>query len=409
VNTSFIRGRADIRTVQMLSTFQNSLKLVLTLALFQLFGASPLTLATAFLLSFIPPTLLSFHIVNKKCSDLPASDSISVSEMAKEILPFGLMLSLTVSLTALILSASKLLLGYLGDPATSTQMVAMYSVSATLAAMLLTLPASIGSIFLPLMSKLYGKNDFAQMRIVTETAQRWSLFITIPFGLVMMVFSPDILALLYGDSYRQAGLVMSILAFGVMLRVLAYMLNTTLAAMQLVNVQLKMLLVSGTVNLSLCILLVPQFGMMGAAIGAVCGFVASAIQSGHYSHTHFGFVLPPEVWKLGLAALITLLFVLLLSPGASSIPAILLGVLGQDIPFFMAKALYLVYLGILVSITIPLYAAIALTLKCFRGEDVAMMKKALGKMRLPAGAVAFAVKMASYGIEQPNRDIPARP
>jgi O-antigen/teichoic acid export membrane protein len=403
VNTSFIRGRADIRTVQMLQAFQNSLKLALTLVLFQLYGASALTLAGAFLLSFIPPTLLSFFLVSRKSADLPESDGIGMSQMATEILPFGLMMSLATSLSVLILSASRLLLGYLSDPATSIQMVAMYSVSATLAAILLTLPASIGSIFLPVMSKLYGKNDLAQMRTVTETAQRWSLFITIPFGLVMMVFSPDILALLYGDSYRQAGPVLSILAFGVVLRVMAYMLYMTLAAMRLVKVQLKMLLISGSINLAACILLIPRFGMEGAAVAAVCGFAVSAIQSGYYSHKHFGFVLPPEVWKLALAALITLLFIVLLSPGASSIPAFLSGLLGPDTPFYIAKAMYLAYLALLVSFTIPLYATLALALKCFRKEDVAMMKKALGKMRLPAGMISLAVALASYGIELPDK------
>ncbi|MFA5091314.1 MAG: flippase [Candidatus Paceibacterota bacterium] len=408
VNTAFIRGRADIRAVQMLSAFQNSLKLVLTIALFQLYGASALTLAGAFFLSFIPPTLLSFHIVRKKSADLPASDAISTSQMAKEILPFGLMLSLASSLSMVILSASRLLLGYLGDPSTSTQMVAMYSVSATLAAVLLTLPASIGSIFLPIMSKLFGKNDFAQMRIVTETAQRWSLFISIPFALVMMVFSQDLLTLLYGDSYRPAGLVLSILAFGMVLRVLTYMLYMTLAAMQLVSVQLKMLMISGAVNLAACILLIPQFGMVGAAAAAVCGFAVNAILSGYYSHKHFRFVLPPEVWKLALAALATLAIITLLSPGASHLPSFFNGMLGTDAPFYVTKAVYLAFIALLVSFTIPLFAGIALTLKCFRKEDVAMMNKALVKMRLPHRLVSIAVGVASYGIGNPGEGAKGR-
>lgn len=398
VNTSFIRGRADIRTVQMLSVFQNSLKLILTLAFFSLYGASPITLAAAYLLSFIPPTLLSFHLVNIKSSDLPPSDGITLSQMGMEILPFGLMMSLTTSISALILSASRLLLGYLGDPATSIQMVAMYSVCATLATILLTLPASIGSIFLPIMSRLYGSGDFAQMRAITETAQRWSLFIAVPFSLVMMVFPSDILALLYGDDYRQAGLVLSILTIGIVLRIIAHMLYLTLAAMRLVRLQLKMLLISGAVNMVLCASLVPGFGMVGAAVAAVAGFTINALMSGYYSHRHFGFTFPPEVWKLALSTLITLAIVLLLSPGASLLLPHLMGFAGPGAPFFLAKAISLGYLGLLVCVTFPLYGAIALTLKCFRREDVALMGKALAKMRVPSKLASFAVSVASYGV-----------
>ncbi len=399
VNSAFIRGRADIKSVQVLSNLQNALKLVITLTLFFLFGATVFMLTAALLLSFIPSLLLSFWYVRKKSADLPEHDGdVGMSLMVREILPFGLMVSLTTSVSAILFSSTRLLLGYLAEPSEATQLVAMYSVSATLAGILMTLPGSIGSIFLPLMSRLYGKNDMAQMRSVTETAQRWSLFMAIPFGLVMIAFSSEILALLYGEAYRPAGLVMAILTFGILLKVFSYVLSITIAAMRLISVQFKMLVVSGAVTVLMNILLIPLYGMLGAALATVCGFVVNVLLLGHYSRKHFGFILPPEILKLVLAALAAFIPVLLLEPGALLVSDSLMQLLGDEVPFYVAKFFYLAYLGLLVCITIVLFAVSALALKCFRSEDISMMRKAMHKVGMPKPLIRIGVGIASRGI-----------
>jgi O-antigen/teichoic acid export membrane protein len=410
VNTALIRGRADMRTVQMLSNLQNFLKLALTLALFYLFGASAFTLAAAYILSFLPPMLLSVVFASRKLARLPAGyASIGMVQVASEILPYGLMASIINSLSAIIFATSRLLLGYLSDPSQATQIIAIYSVSATLATVLLTIPTSIGGIFLPIISRLYGKNNFPHIRSVTETAQRWSLFMAIPFGLVMIAFSSDMLAILYGEQYRTGALVTSLLAFGMLLKSAVVVLSLTLAAMRRMATQLLMILASGLVNISLNLMLIPQYGMAGSAIASISGFAVSVLLLAYFSKRYFGFTFAPEIYRLGLAGAATLGAVLLLSPAASALISPLGQILGPEAPFYLTKLLYLAYFGVLACMTIAVFGLIALLLKCFRKEDVALMKKAMGKAFVPPPLIDVMGKIATYGTSDPGRHRSAKP
>jgi O-antigen/teichoic acid export membrane protein len=397
LNVAYLRGRADIRSMQLSSTTQNFLKLTLTAAFFWLFGATVAALIAAFLLSLFFSILFSFVFVKKDMEGLlKDKSSIPLSEIIKEILPFGLMVSFVHSLGAIFISANRLLLGYLIDPSESTQVIAIYTVAATLSAVIMALPTSIGSIFLPLMSRLYGKGELDKMRSVTETAQRWSLFITIPAGLIMILFSGDILATVYGDAYRAGGTVMSILTFGFLVGMVSYMLSLTLIAMRLVMVQLKIVLVSGIANVIMSIILIPLIGMTGSAVGSVVGFFFTVLLLNRYAGKHFGFRMPPAVFKLGVAGLISLAIVSLLSPYSYVLISFFPDVNGGDL--YLSKLVFLSYLAALAMLSLAIFMTISLMLKCFRKEDIVLIRKAMHKANMPTFAINVMEKVASYGI-----------
>ncbi|MFN7990606.1 MAG: flippase [Candidatus Micrarchaeia archaeon] len=393
INLAYLRSRVDIKSMQITQNLQNVLKLVFVLILLMVAAPSESVLSIALLLSFVPPIALSSFFVLKRTADLPASPAPGFrKELFREIIPFGLTISMVNSLGVIFFSSSRLLLGYLTDPAT----VAVYTVASTLATVLLSFPNAIGDAFLPMISRLYGQKDMERVRAVTDTAQRWALFITIPIGLVMIAFSQNILSTIYGQDYGVGGLVMSILTMGLMIKLFSYMISMTLSAMQLVRVQLYITVVSGLVNVALNLLLIPGYGMAGSGIATFASFVVNVIMLVYFARKHFGFRFPPEILKLSAAGAITLALIFILSPYLPAAERLLPQSLFSDAQ--LSKITQLAVYSVVALASVLLFAATSLVLRCFRQEDVSLMKKVLQKMNMPGGMISFLVEIANHGV-----------
>lgn len=149
INYSFLNGLSDIKQMQFLLNMDNLLKFLLTLVFFMFLGASFITIAVPFLLAHLLVVLLGFVLVSKKERTLPSGqgstlsgqDSMpSFSFVLREVVPFGLMLTAIYSFNMVLASSDRILLGYLAPPSQATQLVAVYSISTTLATVLIMLP-----------------------------------------------------------------------------------------------------------------------------------------------------------------------------------------------------------------------------------------------------------------------------
>ncbi len=399
INISYLRGRTNIRAMQYSANLQNLSKLILTAILFYFYEASLLTLIAAFLSSYVVSIILSSFFVIRDTFTLPKTEtSFSLSNFMSEIIPFGLMLSLIHSVGTIFSSANRMLLGYMVDPLEATQVIAIYAVAYTLANVLMALPKSIGDIFLPIISRLYGKKELEKICSITTTAQRWSLFMTIPFGVIMILFSGDILSLMYGESYRAGELVMSILTLGILFSVVSYVFSLSLAAMKLVKIQLLIALVSGAINLASSAIFIMMFGMVGSAVGTFVGFVISILMLSYYAKKYFNFKFSSKVLKLAISGILVMVIMLLIRPHLLSFFGIFPETEALGLELYLSKIILMGYMVVLASISMFFFLIFALVLKCVSQEDVSLLGQAMMKAGMPRPLVKFTKGLASYGI-----------
>lgn len=396
LNYLYLQGIADIRSSQLYQNLQNLMKLVFTLALFYMFGASVATISAGFVLSFLAAFLISFIPVFRSAMAMSGPEHLGRHELVSEIIPLGMTVAVVQYFSTIIASCDKLILGYVADPSSSAAMVAVYSMALTLASVLMVFPGSVGSIFLPIVSRLSGKNDLAGMRDVMATAQRWSLFITLPVAIVMVAFSSDMLTVFYGIDYASGALAMSLFTIGLAIASFSFMVSLALTAMRLVKIELMVAAACGIINIVLNALLIPQYGMVGAAAASVASFLISALLLSHYAVKLIGYRSPPESYKLLLSMASVLLVVLLVRPPISQAASSIIAQAGAG--EYLPKAIYLAILGALIFASGALFVAASLALKCFRGEDVSLMRKVLAKAGVPEPLSAMAEKVASYGV-----------
>ena len=234
------------------------------------------------------------------------------------------------------------------------------------------------------------------MRDVMATAQRWSLFITLPIAVVMVAFAGDMMRVFYGSAYESGGLAMAIFTLGMLFSCITYTMSLALAAKRLVKIELITTVAGGIANIILNFALIPYLGMEGAAIASMLSFLVTSALLQYFGEKLLGFKQPLDVYKLILAAIISFAIIFALKPYASS--ALQLIPSSADQSAYLPKIAYLVTLGIMISVAGVIFIASALILRCFKHEDIALMEKALIRMMVPRRLISMAVRVASYGV-----------
>jgi peptidoglycan biosynthesis protein MviN/MurJ (putative lipid II flippase) len=213
----------------------------------------------------------------------------------------------------------------------------------------------------------------------------------------MIVFGADMMHVFYGASYESGGAVMAIFTLGLVFSSLTYTQSLALAAMRLVKIELLISGISCVVNVILLVILIPVLGMEGAALAGFACFFTSFVLLQYYGQKILGFHQPKEAYKLLLSALLTFLIVLLLKPFASSTTSLLLSRFGSS-GDLLSKAAYLMYLGVMIAFAGLFFIAFSLLMRCFKGEDIELMEKTMGKIWIPRRLISLAARIASYGV-----------
>jgi O-antigen/teichoic acid export membrane protein len=402
INTSYLQGKCDMKSCQYLVNLQNVVKLIFTVILFYLYGPSVIMITAAFVASFLVAALWSFYFIRDDVAKLSRTSLLMDKELRSEIIPFGIMLTILNSFWIVVSSSDKILMGYLIPSAYALEAVAIYSMATNASYILSLFSGAIEAISFPVMSRLVGQNNLAQVLAVIGTSQRWVAFITIPTSLVFIVFSSDILGMVYGNAYRAGAIVMALITFGLLIRSFVSIPAMALAAMRRVDLELKIIVLTAVLNLVLNVLFIPLYGIEGSALATLASFVFMFFLFAYYANKIFNFVFPVEIYKLAITGVVAFIIVLLLKTALSFIvlplPILQLVQWSSELSPYLSKFLYLAYLGFLTALSVLIFGCVSLVFKCFHNEDISMLKTLLLKFRIPTQLISLTEKIALYGV-----------
>ena len=124
------------------------------------------------------------------------------------------------------------------------------------------------AVIFPVMSRLF-KNDKKLLIISYEKSIKYLMLIIIPIAIGTMLYSSDIIQLIYGHAYNQAASVLSILIWTVCLLFLSGASNTLLNASHKEVTVTKIYAIAAVFNVVLNFVMIPHFSYNGAAITTV--------------------------------------------------------------------------------------------------------------------------------------------
>ena len=144
--------------------------------------------------------------------------------------------------------------------------VGIFAVALTLSASLQIFLSSIIIIFNPVASELYGENNIDEIGSIFSLVTKWLILLAFPILLFLVFFSKTAITVLFGASYENAAPVLAILSICFFAKTAVGPSGTTLLSLGHSKINMRISIAALMVSILLCILLIPRFGLIGAAI-----------------------------------------------------------------------------------------------------------------------------------------------
>ncbi|MFB6225675.1 MAG: oligosaccharide flippase family protein [Candidatus Paceibacteria bacterium] len=176
---------------------------------------------------------------------------------------------LSFSLPASIKDASSLLFSHIDifmiGFFVSSGDVGIYRVAIVLGT-LISLPlASMKRIFPSITAKLYHNNQATELIDVFNSVTRWVIALTVPILLVFIIYRFEILSL-FGPDFTKGTIIFVILLSARFIQISSGVISEFLLMTDNQNIVSINQIVFGSINIFLNLILIPQYGLLGAAL-----------------------------------------------------------------------------------------------------------------------------------------------
>jgi len=193
----------------------------------------------------------------------------------------------------------------------------------------------LGSVLFPSISRSSGMKDMARTRMLIGQSLRFTLMVAAPGVLLIAATSRNLLSLLYSSRYIPAAEPMSILAFGAGFMLLFLMLSSILNGGGREKIPMTLSLIGIPIAFSLNLLLIPRYGLKGAAASATVVSFFLMVSAAFWVYEGFRKLVPPiSVLRICAASLII------------SLPALIIDLKPVFLPVEYAL-LFTIYFGLL--------------------------------------------------------------
>lgn len=125
----------------------------------------------------------------------------------------------------------------------------------------------------PYIAEFHDSGKTRELGQLYQTATKWSLTINLPFFLTFMLF-PDQILSIFGKSFVGGATALMILAWANLVDVGTGMCGTILSMSGHTKLKLVNNIVSISLSIGLNVLLIPRFGIIGAAISALLVYIS---------------------------------------------------------------------------------------------------------------------------------------
>ena len=179
-----------------------------------------------------------------------------------EILRFSLPLMLVSAIGIIMHWTDIIMLGFLDD----AYSVGLYHPVERTAGLIRMILFAFGSIFAPLFSQYFHENNQTKMLEVAQLSTKWILLTSLPVFIFLILFSNTIL-MLFGSEFGNNSLALPILTVGIMTQAIFGLGSPSLTMSGFQKYNFINALVALFTNIFLNIILIPQCGITGAAMG----------------------------------------------------------------------------------------------------------------------------------------------
>jgi O-antigen/teichoic acid export membrane protein len=199
------------------------------------------------------------------------------SEPTRQLIRYSFPLLISATLMNIMTWTSTIILGYFE----STEVVGIYSAVFPLVGFLTMVINSMGFVYVPVVSRLLGENKTQLIGPIYRIMTKWNFMLTFPIFALMFLYPEFLLTKIYGTGYASGSLVLQILALGFVTNSYLGFRYQTIIAYGDSDFLMKCSMASAGINALLNFVLVPQLGMVGAAIASAVSTASIEVLMGY--------------------------------------------------------------------------------------------------------------------------------
>ena len=254
-------GFQDMRyRVYTENIFQEPLKLT-AIVILLLLGLGVVGAAWGWVIAILVMPFIAFYFLEKKVFPVFKTEVKAVS-VDKELFAFSFPL-LFAGIAGMVMGwTDTLMLGYFS----STADVGIYNAALPTAQLIRGIPAAFAAIFFPVVSELYARNKIEDLRRTYSVVTKWMLSLIFPISLLALLFPDKIIKILFGAEYIAGATALSILVFGFMIGAAVGPTGATLQTYGKTKTVMMVNYIGAAINFGLNFLLIPIYGVNGAAV-----------------------------------------------------------------------------------------------------------------------------------------------
>ncbi|MFW5928064.1 MAG: flippase, partial [Thermoplasmatota archaeon] len=302
INRDYYRGYKDFKRYNIFKLIPSLSILVLTLSLLMIYSYRAIYLVISHVsIAALFCILVLIYMFRKeetfKLFKLPKKN------VTKKVLKFGVPLIFTMTFMTIMKSMDRVIIGYFLE----TSDVGVYSVAAGIPLMIGSMFAPISTVLLPTFSERESKGESSEL--ILKEVFSFLLFISIPLIIFIILFSQDILLIVFGEEYVLGAMVLSLTSIEIFLFSGERLLGASVVASERTTRYALGMGISAISNISMNIILIPIWGIEGAAIATVLSFLILFIVIISLSKKEYRF----NVSQLDLTAIIFLIGTMIVS------------------------------------------------------------------------------------------------
>lgn len=327
--------------------FSRSAVLLIAVGVGFTFSKSPAVPAVAYIVSSVMLSVIYWPILKRKVFPELSWPKGWDGKLLKKMAVFGIPVTLSALAYTVFQQMSALALTYFG----TLEEVGLLSVALLTAGLLISFSSSIAFVIFPLASELNAQGYHEHIKEGIQLVYRFAVIAILPISLGLLGFAGLIVKLLFGAQYTAAAPALMLLAIGTLFWIIAGINFNLLAGMSYSREPMKVMILITVVSAILNVLLIPLFGLTGAALAIVIGYLLAMVLSIIVVRRHVQIQIPVWAWSKNMLAGLVFLAVIYIA---------------QNLP--MANQYVKAALGL--AIAGAIYAALVVILKVTSWKEV---------------------------------------
>ncbi|MPM40546.1 hypothetical protein SDC9_87190 [bioreactor metagenome] len=215
-------------------------------------------------------SIMSVYFIKRPPIKRERKIKFKFSEPTKQLIRYSFPLLITATLLNLMSWIDTIMLGYF-KPA---EVVGVYNAVYPLVGFLSLVIASMGYVYVPVASKLWGLEKTQPVGSIYAVMTKWCFLLTFPIFALIFVYPELLITKLYGAEYVGGATALRILAMGFIANSYFGFNYHTLLASGDSDFLMKCSIASAGINSLINFMLIPEYGMIGAAIGTAVSYAS---------------------------------------------------------------------------------------------------------------------------------------